>query len=375
VGLNYVLYSLNPDLLLNAGMLRIARCILPKGSVLNPEPPAAVGMRSLTCMVLQVVVLGAFSRAVPQRLPACPASGMSILNVKTMGSDGRAVMASIGPIGGGAGGAPNADGSDGSGANSAFLRNTPVEINEAEVPIRIHRYSLVPHSAGAGKYRGGLGLVMEFQVFSPNTLVTARNRDRSHFGAWGVLGGLAGRTSTFTRNPGTSGEENLGNTDLVACRPGDVIRCEGGGGGGYGDPFERAPAKVLEDVRRGYVAVGDARMQYGVVIRDGVIDEIETERLREKRGRRTPAAHFNYGPLRVAHETKWTEPRYAVLTRRLAELPVNWRFFLKHQAFDELDGRIEVGNASEGPGVIDDIFDALVRRYPELMVVRASRAA
>ena len=375
VGLNYVLYSLNPDLLLNAGMLRIARCILPEGSVLNPQPPAAVGMRSLTCMVLQMVVLGAFSRAIPQRLPACPSSGMSILNVKTMGSDGRAVMASIGPIGGGAGGAPNADGSDGSGANSAFLRNTPVEINEAEVPIRIHRYGLVPHSAGAGKYRGGLGLVMEFQVFSPNTLVTARNRDRSHFGAWGVLGGLAGRTSTFTRNPGTAGEENLGNTDLIACRPGDIIRCEGGGGGGYGDPFERVPAKVLEDVRRGYVALADARTLYGVAIQDGAIDENHTALMRGKRSRQITPAHFNYGPMRVAHETKWTEPRYAVLTRRLAELPVNWRFFMKHQAFDELEARIAAGTAFEGPHVIDDIFDSLVRRYPELTVVREPQAA
>ncbi|UPJ47887.1 hydantoinase B/oxoprolinase family protein [Bradyrhizobium sp. 200] len=370
VGLNYVLYSLNPDLLLNAGMLRVARCILPEGSVLNPQPPAAVGMRSLTCMVLQVVVLGAFSRATPQRLPACPSSGMSILNVKTMDRDGRTVMASIGPIGGGAGGAPNADGSDGSGANSAFLRNTPVEINEAEVPIRVRRYGLVPNSGGAGKYRGGLGTVMEFQIFSPNTLVTARNRDRSHFSAWGVLGGMAGRTSTFTRNPGSPCEENLGNIDLVNCRPGDIIRCEGGGGGGYGDPYERAPAKVLEDVRRGYVRLADARELYGVAIRDGLVDEAETSRIRDTRSRHATPEHFSYGAVRVAHETKWTEARYVVLTRRLAELPVSWRFFLKHQVFDALEARIPLGEAPDGPDVIDDVFDALIRRYPELSAGR-----
>jgi N-methylhydantoinase B len=64
-----------------------------------------------------------------------------------------------------------------------------------------------------------------------------------------------------------------------------------------------------------------------------------------------------------------------VLTRRLAELPVNWRFFMKHQAFDELEARIAAGAASEGPKVIDDIFDLLVRRYPELTVVREPQAA
>ncbi|MDA9391393.1 hydantoin utilization protein B [Bradyrhizobium sp. CCBAU 45394] len=373
VGLNYVLYSLNPDLLLNAGMLRIARCILPEGSVLNPQPPAAVGMRSLTCMVLQVVVLGAFSRAAPHRLPACPSSGMSILNVKTMDRDGRTVMASIGPIGGGAGGGPSADGSDGSGANSAFLRNTPVEINEAEVPIRIRRYGLVPSSGGAGKYRGGLGTVMEFQVFSPNTLVTARNRDRSHFSAWGVLGGLAGRTSTFIRNPGLPSEENLGNIDLVNCRPGDIIRCEGGGGGGYEDPFERVPAKVLEDVRRGYVTVADARELYGVTISNGLLDEVETSCIRRERAERTALEHFSYGAVRVAHERKWTEARYMALTRRLAELPVSWRFFLKHQAFDALDASLAVGEAPDGPEVVDDIFDALILQYPELSPERQLR--
>ncbi len=370
VGLNYVLYSLNPDLLLNAGMLRIARCVLPEGSVLNPQAPAAVGMRSLTCMVLQVVVFGAFSRAAPERLPACPSSGMSILNVKTMDRSGKTVMASIGPIGGGAGGSPDGDGSDASGANSAFLRNTPVEINEAEVPIRIRRYGMVRNSAGAGKYRGGLGTVMEFQVFSPNTLVTARNRDRSHFGAWGVCGGRAGRTSSFTRNPDMPGEENLGNTDLVHCRPGDIIRCEGGGGGGYGDPYQRAPANVLEDVRRGYVTVADARALYGVVIDEGEIDAAQTYRLRADRRPTAHGEHFGYGELRLAHEGKWTAPRYAALTRRLSEVPVSWRFFLKHQVFERLDERLADGSVAEGGVVVDEIFDGLVDEYPELRKLR-----
>ena len=64
-------------------------------------------------------------------------------------------MASIGPVGGGAGGGPYADGAEGCGANMSFLKNTPVEINEAEVPVRILRYGLVPDSGGAGRWRGG----------------------------------------------------------------------------------------------------------------------------------------------------------------------------------------------------------------------------
>ena len=96
-------------------------------------------------------------------------------------------MASIGPVGGGAGGSATMDGTEGSGANTCFLRNTPVEIIEAEIPIRMRRYGLAPDSGGPGRLRGGCATLMEFQVFAPNTMVTARNRDRSRFAAWGVL--------------------------------------------------------------------------------------------------------------------------------------------------------------------------------------------
>ncbi|MGI4985159.1 MAG: hydantoinase B/oxoprolinase family protein, partial [Janthinobacterium lividum] len=373
VGLNYILYSLNPDLLLNAGMLQVARCILPEGTIMNCVPPAAVGMRSLTAKVAQYVTFGAFSMACPDRLPACPAGGMSILNVKTVDRKGRSIIASIGPVGGGAGGMASADGSDASGANVAFLRNTPVEINEAEVPIRITKYGVVPGSAGAGKYRGGLGTVMEFRVFSPGTLVTARNRDRSRFASWGVLGGKAGAVSRFTRNAGTDREENLGVTDLVICNPGDTVRLEGCGGGGYGHPHEREVGKVVEDVRRGYVTVEQARLLYGVALSaDGmnVVDEGETETLRARmlqavEGETLP--HFEYGAERDAYEAKWTRERYQVLTTLLAKSPVVWRHFLKHKIFDMLDAREAAGTLVPGAAVIDDLYRDVLRQYPQLV--------
>jgi N-methylhydantoinase B len=380
VGMNYVLYSLNPDLLLNAGMLRVARCVLPLGSVMNPIAPAAVGMRSLTCFVVQVVTFGAFAQALPDEMPACPSAAVSVLNVRTMDRAGRTLMASIGPVGGGAGGSAFEDGSEASGANMAFLRNTPVEINESEVPIRILRYGLVPGSGGPGRTRGGLGAVMEFKVFSPNTLVTARNRDRSVFGAWGVRGGRPGKTSTFVRNPGTAGAIDLGNCDLVNCDPGDVLRLEGGGGGGYGHPFQRDPAKVLEDWRCGYVSREDAREIYAVAIAGGAIDSEATRALRVCAAdmaatRQVPA--FDYGAGRDAHEERWTRERYAVLSARLDAVPVSWRFFLKHRMFDKLDARYEAGSAVPGARIIDELFDELIGEYAELrdQAVAAGEAA
>lgn len=372
VGLNYVLYSLNPSMLLNAGMLRVARCILPKGSVLNPEHPAAVGMRSLTCMVLQHAILGAFAQAAPDRLPACPSTGLTILNVRTMDSTGGTVMASIGPIGGGAGASSSGDGSDACGAYQAFLRNTPVEINEAEVPIRIRRYGLVPGSAGPGRTRGGSATAMEFQVFTPNTMVTARNRNGSIFGAWGLLGGKSGARSVFLKNPGLANEEDLGNTDLVSCDPGDIILCQGGGGGGYGDPLARDESLVLRDVRQGLISAEQARSEYGVAVRDGLVDSGETARLRERDRGPALTKFFDFGPRRDAHESIWTRERYDALSRRLSTVPVSWRFFLKHKVFERLEDSVSAAQCSEDVLEVDHIFDSLLEEFPSLRPTEAA---
>ena len=246
VGAVYAMYTLDPTLTLNYGLTRPMRAILPPGTVMHAIEPAAVGMRSLTCTVVQAATIGAFARAAPTRLPASPSMGLSIMNVKTSTRAGRPIMASIGPVGGGAGGGPFADGAEGGGANTSFLKNTPVEINEAEVPIRIHRYGLVPDTGGAGRWRGGSALEMEFQVFAPQSMVTARNRDRSVISAWGFVGGQSGATSRFARNPAGPDTVELGSTDIVLCEPGDTLLIQGPGGGGYGDPLERPAEDVLD---------------------------------------------------------------------------------------------------------------------------------
>ena len=164
------------------------------------------------------------------------------------------VMAAVDPLVGGGGGMPFADGPNGSGGNAGFLKNTPVEINEAEVPIEILKYELTRDSGGAGYYRGGLGTTLELKVFAPNSTITARNRDRTRFCAWGVLGGKAGQPSEFLINPDTAKEINLGNTDVFTAEPNDIIRISSSGAGGWGSPLQRDPQAVLSDVRRGTLA-------------------------------------------------------------------------------------------------------------------------
>lgn len=360
VGLTYVLYTLDNSLLLNAGTLRPARAVLPEGTIVNCQRPAAVGMRSLTCAMTQIVTIGAFAKALPELIPAASPGGNAIMNIKTSDRNGRPVMASIGPVGGGGGGTPFCDGSDGAGGATGFLRNTPIEISEAEVPILFRRYGLQRDTGGAGRFRGGLSAVMEFEISSPETVVTARNRNRSVMASWGVNGAGPGLISRFLRNPDTEGEISLGNTDIVHCGPGDVIRVVGPGAGGYGDPFTRPPQAVLRDVRRGAVSAENAARHYGVALIGDEIDEEATAALRAAPRRKTDDI-ISYGPERLAFEAVWTRERYDLLTQFLQKSPVGWRFFLKHRVFEAVE------NEGDDPRPLGErmagIFDRISARY------------
>jgi N-methylhydantoinase B len=359
VGWNYALYTLDSSVLLNGGLMRPCTCIVPEGTVLNPVFPAAVGMRSMTCARLQGVIMGAFQRAVPDRLPAGPASGGPMMNVNTTDSrTGRRVMAAIDPITGGAGGSPFGDGMDGSGANNGFLKNTPVEINEAEVPIRILRYGLEPDTGGAGQHRGGLATVLEFRVHAPGTVVTARNRDRTRFRSWGVQGGKPGAPSQFWRNPGTNRAENLGNTDVVTLDPGDVIRIVCSGGSGWGPPWKRPEEAVLADVAAGKVTREAALRDYGVVPGNPAATATRRAALAA-----APQRDFDAGPERDAYDQIWTEANYAALTEILARLPVHWRHYAKRRIFALVDADpSRRGDGSE----VRAAFAALQDEFPQI---------
>ena len=366
VGYNYCIYTLDPSVPLNGGILRAVDCIVPEGTILNPQAPAAVGMRSLTCTRLQGVVLGAFHAAAPDRLPVGPAGGGGIVNVKTFDArSGRVAMASIDPVVGGAGGSALGDGTDGSGAGSSFLKNTPVEINEIEVPIRFTRYGLVPDSGGAGRSRGGMATVLEVEVFSPNTVITARNRDRTTFAAWGGAGGKAGQTSTFWRRGADGVVEDLGNTDVVRLDPGDVINLTSGGGAGWGDPLTRDPDLVARDVARGSVSAEAAARDYGVVLRGAEVDVAATEALRASRADQAGAGLYSYNDSRIAFEAIWTDANYAVLTALLVQVPVSWRHFVKQSLFAEVAALPPAARKGDGSEVHAALATVLAR-LPQL---------
>ena len=337
VAIYYILYTLNPRILLNTGLTRPFTCIAPQGSVLNPVSPAAVGMRSLTCARLRSVIFGGFVQAVPDRLPAAPAGNNCIVNVMTTDARGRTIIAAVNPVVGGGGGMPHRDGTNGSGADAAYLKNTPIEITETETPVEFVKYGLAQDTGGAGRWRGGLATEMAFRVFAPDSRITARNRDRSFFRPWGALGGRAAGLSDMWLNPGTDHAKRLGNIDTAVLQPGDVLEIRSAGGGGRGDPLLREVWRVEQDVARGYVSVAAAERDYGVVMVDGVADQAATAALRASR---PPAPQpFHYGPERDGYEAQWTPAAYDLLTAILAGLPIHWRFFAKTEIFRRMTGR------------------------------------
>ena len=373
VGMVYVLYTLDPTITRNAGLLRSSRCILPEGSIVNPQFPAAVGMRSLGTVRVMSTIFGAFAQALPDQMQAGPGAGGTLPNVRTTDNrTGRQVMANISPITAGAGGSAEEDGLEANGHNEGFFKNTPVEINEAETPIKVLQYSLAPDSAGAGTHRGGLATSMTIKVFSPNTTITARNRDRVRFTPWGILGGAAGKPSAFVRNPGSNHEVDLGNTDVVHVDPGDVIRMTGAGGGGWGPPTERTAERVLTDVRRGFVTVEGAERDYGVVIREDQVDPDATERRRAELSADTPNGFFGHSPGRVEFEARWTPRTYAKLHEVLWRLPVHWRFYAKHKIFASVDATGAEGEEA-GEAAVQAAYNQLLDDQPQLKTELQSR--
>ncbi|MFB6373253.1 MAG: hydantoinase B/oxoprolinase family protein, partial [Bradymonadaceae bacterium] len=162
--------------------------------------------------------------------------------------------------------------------SSFNMTNIPVEIHETRYPVRIERMELIRDSGGAGRHRGGLGLRKDFTLYGEDISFT-NLMERTDSRPWGLDGGRPGARGRTVLNPDGEGRElhGKGEYDLDS---GDTVSFQLSGAGGFGDPLERDPAAVLEDVRKGFVSPARARDQYGVVIEetpDGyAVDEAAT---------------------------------------------------------------------------------------------------
>ncbi|MBI4490547.1 MAG: hydantoinase B/oxoprolinase family protein, partial [Deltaproteobacteria bacterium] len=274
----------DPALAINHGLARVIDMRFSEGSVVNPHFPAPVNTYNPTVHALVEALFEAFSELTPHKKVADGCSSRSIIIGGRSNKTGRSyVQYEI--FGGGSGARSGKDGVSGTNVNQSNARIAPVEIIESEFSVRLRRFELIPDSGGAGKFRGGLGFVREYEILDQEARFSLRSTKHT-VAPKGIEGGFAGKTGRCALNPNSEKENILPSrySDLTL-HPGDVIRLETPGGGGLGNSLERDALKVLSDVRNGYLSEEKAREIYGVVIErtngEFSFDKALTRKLRE----------------------------------------------------------------------------------------------
>src|SRR5262245_29119150 len=234
----------------------------PPGTLLTPVFPAPTNARTFVILRLLGILAGVLAKATGGRMPA---DQETIRYTGFHGIDPRGefyLMREV--LGGGSGGRHYADGSD-----VVHIvpdsKNLPVEFTETRFPLRVERLALAMDSGGAGRRRGGLGYLKEFRTLTGSFFLSVA--DRSILACWGLAGGQAGQPFRVTVDPGGPRERVLpGLVDDEPIPAGTLVRVETTGGGGWGDPLEREPARVVLDVVQGKVSARAAREAYGVAL-------------------------------------------------------------------------------------------------------------
>jgi N-methylhydantoinase B len=286
----------------------------PPGTLLTPVFPAPTNARTFVILRLLGVLAGVLAKAVDGHMPA---DQETIRYTGVYGADVHGhpyLMREV--LGGGSGGRYYADGED-----TIHVvpdsRNLPTEFSEARFPLRVERLGLAVDSGGPGYHRGGLGYEKHIRMLRDGHFMSIA--DRSILACWGVRGGRAGGSFQVTIDPGGPAEREVDAlADAEPVKAGEVIRIRTTGGGGWGDPLNRAPENVARDVRWGKVSLAGAERDYGVVFAevgdDPMPDLAATDALRTRMRAELPerVPFFDRGP------------GYARLSGGSASSPLDW---------------------------------------------------
>jgi len=264
----------------NSGLTRPITIHAPRGCLANPVFPAPTIARFCPGNQLADTVMKALSGVVPEKVSA----GIGNLRVIAFsGLRGETHWVHMEIFEGAYGGRRGMDGMDAIDTLYANTRNNPIEDLESHLPLRINRYELRDDVCPAGQWRGGLGSIREFTYLEPGG--ASIEGEGHHFRPWGFAGGEDGATASITlRRAGGEARAMPSKMPYTAAGKGDTFIVTGPAGGGYGNPLQREPARVLADVLDGFVAVDTVRAVYGVVLTaDYRVDEAATAALRGDR--------------------------------------------------------------------------------------------
>jgi N-methylhydantoinase B len=256
---------LDPDLMPNSGMFTAVTITAPRGSIANPNFPAACGVRSNTCQKIAGAVFGAFRDVLPaDRLIASSNDLLPSFFFSGSRQGGGGFYVSAETMGGGGGARADADGMDAIHVHVTNSLNLPTEAMENEYPLLCEEYALAVDSGGAGRRRGGLGIVRQIRVLEDGTTFSARSDSYIH-GAEGIDGGATGGLTSLIRNPGRADEEVLPSKVAgLVLKAGESVRIRTPGAGGFGPCKERPLELIARDIRDGVVTTTAANQAYGV---------------------------------------------------------------------------------------------------------------
>ena len=266
----------------NDGIFRPVSVIAPKGSLYNPRFPRACFARF--CQIQRVIdnILLAMADVLPEQTTAGNSAGIHFCSYSGFQEQTGQYWIYLEVNEGSYGGRHGKDAMDSVDNLMVNTRNNPIEELDMRFPMRCDRYELRDAPSAPGRWRGGIGIVRENRFLIDGTY--SSEGDRHYDAPRGLFGGSDGHTANVTRNPGGQSEEALpAKVTGIPCGAGDVIRIEAPNGAGYGDPLERFPETVRDDVLDGFTTPELAREAYGVALGlepTFALDDAETDRLR-----------------------------------------------------------------------------------------------
>lgn len=260
-----------PDSPVVAGNFAPLKVITVPGSVMHAIPPQPT-FTLWTGLLAGEVALKALAQGMPEIIPAC--SGGDVCSMMGLGYKRtgeywhEATNEAVG-----FGGTATHDGEDGiMHLSEPGCRNNPVEVIETKSSMIIDHYGYRPDTGGAGKFRGGVGVSRTYRFTAPSTAIALVYKTKTE--PWPIAGGKPGKPNVIILNPGTPRESVQGGSYNLL-DDGDVLVNATGGGGGYGNPFERDPQAVAHDVRNGFVSFESAREDYGVAVSESFEVDVE----------------------------------------------------------------------------------------------------
>ncbi len=254
---------IDPDRPPNGGAFRPLDVKVRKGSLLAAEEPAPCAWYFTTLGLLIDLVVKALAPAIPEQAAGASYGDSMVFGAAGIDPRSGTLFFHLEPTVGGWGAWRGSDGESAliNNVNGA-MKDFPVEILETKVPLRVRRYGKRPDSGGAGQWRGGNGVVREFELLCDEAVVYLW-WERSKTPAWGLFGGHDGAPPEVVINPGRDDEQRTFKSAGITLRRGDIVRGATGGGGGYGDPAERDRTAIAEDIASGDLTPEAAKRLYG----------------------------------------------------------------------------------------------------------------